>query len=57
MATDEAIHDLLQLIKKQIELQEDANGIMRGLIDSMEIVAQETLELRKFLEKHQPIVK
>jgi hypothetical protein len=54
MATDEAIHDLLPLIKKQIEQQEEANGIMRDLVDAMQHVAQETLELREFLEKHKP---
>jgi len=57
MATDEAIYDLLPLIKKQIELQEEANGIMLGLVKSMQSVAQETLELREFLEKNKPVVK
>ena len=57
MATDEAIYDLLPLIKKQIELQEEANGIMLGLVKSMQSVTQETLELREFLEKNKPVVK
>jgi hypothetical protein len=48
---EDAIYELLPLIKKQIEQQEKANGIMRGLVDAMQGVAQETLELRQFLEK------
>jgi hypothetical protein len=48
---EDAIYELVPLIKKQIEQQEEANGIMRGLVDAMQGVAQETLELRRFLEK------
>jgi hypothetical protein len=48
---EDAICELLPLIKKQIEQQEEANGIMRGLVQAMQGVAQETLELRQFLEK------
>ena len=48
---EDAIYELVPLIKKQIEEQEEANGIMRGLVSAMQGVAQETLELRQFLEK------
>jgi hypothetical protein len=51
MDMEDAIYDLVPLIKKQIEQQEEANGIMRGLVDALQGVAQETLELRQFLEK------
>jgi hypothetical protein len=54
MATDDAIFELAQQIKKQIEQQEEANGIMRGLQEAMRSVAQETQELREFLEKNKP---
>jgi hypothetical protein len=50
---EDAIYELIPLIKKQIEQQEEANGIMRGLVHAMQGVAQETLELRQFLEKKQ----
>jgi hypothetical protein len=36
---------------KQNELQEEANGVMRGACLSNAGVAQETLELRQHLEK------
>jgi hypothetical protein len=48
---EDAIYELLPLIKKQIEQREEANGIMRGLVNAMQGVAQETLQLRQFLEK------
>jgi hypothetical protein len=48
---EDAIYELVPLIKKQIEQQEEANGIMRGLVEAMQGVAQETLELRQFLKK------
>lgn len=43
--------DLKRSVDKQIQLQEEANGIMRGLVDALRCVAQETLDLRKHLEK------
>ena len=33
---EDAIYELVPLIKKQIEQQEEANGIMRGLVDAMQ---------------------
>jgi hypothetical protein len=51
MATEEATHDLVEVLKKQLEIQEEINGIMRGLISAMQAVAQETQELRELLEK------
>lgn len=40
MDMEEAIYDLIPLIKKQIEQQEEANGIMHGLVHAMQAVAQ-----------------
>jgi hypothetical protein len=51
MATDDAIIELLPLIRKQIELQEETNGIMRGLVDALQHIAQETRDLRELLKK------
>jgi hypothetical protein len=39
--------ELRNLIKKQIETQEEANIIMRGLIGALQHAAQEVLELRR----------
>jgi hypothetical protein len=42
--------ELRDLIKKQIELQEEANGLMRGLVGALQAVAQETQNLRVLME-------
>lgn len=39
--------ELRDLIKKQIETQEETNTIMRGLIGALQHAAQEMLELRR----------
>ncbi|MEZ0061440.1 Tfp pilus assembly protein PilN [Bradyrhizobium elkanii] len=43
--------ELRGLIKKQIELQEETNGILRGLIATLQNTAQEIHELREDLRK------
>ncbi|MEQ8877209.1 MAG: hypothetical protein RLP16_00280 [Alphaproteobacteria bacterium] len=48
---DQSAFELTEAIKKQNELQEEANGLMRSLIPAMEATAQELLELRQQLAK------
>jgi hypothetical protein len=47
------VSELSDLIKKQIELQEEANGIMRGLVSALQAVAQETQELRESMQNRE----
>lgn len=48
---DQSAFELTEAIKKQIELQEEANGLMKALIPALQATAQELLDLRKSLEK------
>ena len=38
MDMEDAIYDLVPPIRKQIEQQEEANGIMRGLVDALRVL-------------------
>lgn len=40
-------------LKKQVELQEQANDLMRSLIPAVQATAQELLELRKQLAENE----
>lgn len=48
---DQNAFDLIEAIRRQNELQEEANGLMRSLIPALEATAQELLELREQLGK------
>jgi hypothetical protein len=47
----DALVDLKRSVDRQIELQEETNAIMRGMIHALQAVAQETQELREELAK------
>lgn len=45
------LESIASSLKKQNELQEETNGLMRSLIPALEATAQELLELRQQLAK------
>lgn len=47
----DALSKMKAALYKQIEMQEEANRLMRSLIDSLQSNSQEMLDLQMFLRK------